>query len=144
ILHDELLESGELYKNISKYLTLLDSDLNDIPNTNDKIDILQIKSESFLRENINLIIEFIKDGYIVSDTNKLYEDSSLIIDIANLYMNHLIYNEENKIIFNEHFNLSFLKDIHLKDIEDIEDVEDIGNIEKETRYTFDCRISLET
>lgn len=135
VLHDELLESGELYEKISEYILLLDNDIDNISSENDKTDLLQIKSESFFKDNFDSIFDYIRQGFPLMDANDLYDSVDLIITRAMSYIDMLIYNKRNNIIVSDYFKLTFLKKVSLDNVE---------QYKNESKYIFSCRISLET
>lgn len=134
-LHDELLEVDELYHKIIEYIQLNDNDINEIDDENVQNDILQVSSESFLKDHFNSIYDYVRQNFPLKDIDGIYDSKDLFIERAISYVNNLIYNKKNNIIIGDNFRLSYLKKIVLDKVEEFEN---------ETKYIFSCRISLET
>lgn len=135
VLHEELLEVDELYHKIIEYIQLNDNDINEIDDENVQNDILQVSSESFLKDHFNSIYDYVSQNFPLKDIDGIYDSKDLFIERAISYVDNLIYNKKNNIIIGNNFRLSYLKKITLDKIEEFEN---------ETRYIFNCRISLET
>lgn len=136
VLQNELIENGKFSLKVEEYLKLVDEDILNIPEEHIRNDILQIKSEEFLNDNIEKINGTIKDNYVIKSIDNIYGNGSLIIELAVRYVNHLINNLNNRIIYDEDITIKLLKDIICEGTED--------NFENEIKYIFHCRISLET
>lgn len=134
VLHEELLEVGRLYHKIIEYLKLTDEEIEKITDPNDRNDVYQIKAEQFLRDNIDVIVEKIK-GYSLIPNKDIYNNADSIIKKTLQYTDDLIFRKKNNIIVTKDFTLRYYDLPKLKSIEDFE---------TETKYSFECRISLET
>lgn len=135
VLQNELIENGKFALKVKEYLEIEDESIGKVPDKNLRNDIIQIKSEEFLRTHISNIVNNIKNDYFLKDLSSIYENIELIRDFAILYVDLLISDFEDKKIFDEHFKMTYLKGITFENKEQFEDSD---------KYSFSCSISLET
>lgn len=137
VLDNEISSYGDLYNKILEYLLLVEYEVNYIlSESQKKSDDYKLKVDLFLKENNNSIADFIKT-YTVggNDVNELYNDTSIIVRLAGLYIDDLINNIEPRTILNDYTRLNYNRDIKLIEFKELQLI---------SKYAFQCDISLKT
>ena len=113
VLIDELSEFSNLYQLIVDYHSKTESDVAYMSESEkeNQTEFLLKKSDSFIKDNLYSIVNYISDSPLISSENHIYQDKLLVLDLASKYIAEVT--PEFKMIETDPFSITYLKNTHL-------------------------------